>query len=211
MNGTETEVTTPSSRKARAFFIVGIIFEGGLALVGIGLAHLLGVPHPAQAIGFDLASFVQGCLATIPLVLAMFFCLSVPWRRCREIIDVLRQQLLPLAKHWSIFEIFLIAALAGFGEEVLFRGVIQRAIVGEGENLNRTVLAVGITSLLFGQLHAVTFSYGVFASLVGVYLGTVFLLTENLLVPIVAHGLYDFIALLYLTRLYQGQPATGSS
>jgi len=202
----KTKLTRESPEKARAFFILGVGFEGGLALLAIGLAYLLGLPHPAQAIQIHVGGFLQGCLATVPMLLGMLFFLTVPWRRCREIIEVLREHLLPLARHWGILEIFLIATLAGFGEEVLFRGVIQRAIQGEEENLGRVLLAIGVTSLLFGQLHAVTISYGVFGALVSIYLGIIFLLTENLLVPIVAHGLYDFIAMVYLTRIYPPEP-----
>ena len=43
-------------------------------------------------------------------------------------------------------------------------------------------------------------SYFAFATLIGIYLGGLLLWTDSLLVPIVAHAVYDFIALLYGTR-----------
>jgi membrane protease YdiL (CAAX protease family) len=55
-----------------------------------------------------------------------------------------------------------------------------------------------LASLLFGLLHPLTVMYFVLASLVGVYLGCWQLATDNLLVVIVAHALYDFVALVYL-------------
>jgi hypothetical protein len=60
---------------------------------------------------------------------------------------------------------------------------------------------VGIAALLFGVAHWLTMSYAVFATLIGVYLGILFLFTENLLAPIVTHALYDVVALSVLVRL----------
>jgi uncharacterized protein len=48
--------------------------------------------------------------------------------------------------------------------------------------------------------HWLTMSYAVFATLIGVYLGILFLVTENLLAPIVTHALYDVVALSVLVR-----------
>jgi hypothetical protein len=62
-------------------------------------------------------------------------------------------------------------------------------------------LAVGIAALLFGAAHWLTMSYAVFAALIGVYLGILFLVTENLLAPAVTHALYDIVALSVLVRL----------
>jgi membrane protease YdiL (CAAX protease family) len=40
----------------------------------------------------------------------------------------------------------------------------------------------------------------------GVYLGGLLLLTDNLLAPIATHAVYDFVALIYLTRSRPPQP-----
>jgi len=42
--------------------------------------------------------------------------------------------------------------------------------------------------------------YALLAGVVGLYLGGLYLLTGNLLVPIVVHALYDVVALGYLRR-----------
>jgi membrane protease YdiL (CAAX protease family) len=57
-----------------------------------------------------------------------------------------------------------------------------------------------LASLVFGLLHALTATYAVLATFMGVYLGAVWLGTGNLLVVVLAHALYDFAALVYLTR-----------
>jgi uncharacterized protein len=48
--------------------------------------------------------------------------------------------------------------------------------------------------------HWITRTYALLAALVGLYLGGLWLWTGNLLVPIVAHALYDFVALIWILR-----------
>ena len=56
------------------------------------------------------------------------------------------------------------------------------------------------SAILFGVLHAMTPSYAVLATGMGIYLGLVFVFTDNLLSAVVAHALYDFVALVWITR-----------
>jgi membrane protease YdiL (CAAX protease family) len=75
--------------------------------------------------------------------------------------------------------------------------VVQEAFTG-WFNVWIGVLAA---SLLFGLLHAITFTYAVLAALMGAYLGLVFAYADhNLLVIVVTHALYDFVVLLWLLR-----------
>jgi membrane protease YdiL (CAAX protease family) len=46
----------------------------------------------------------------------------------------------------------------------------------------------------------VTPAYVVLAAVAGLYFGVLYLLSENLLVVAIPHGLYDFVALAYLVR-----------
>ena len=89
-----------------------------------------------------------------------------------------------------------ISILAGFGEEILFRGVIQHALTG----VTGWAMALVVTSLLFGVAHIVTVSYFWYASVFGAAAGGLLLITGNLLAPIVTHVIYDFLALVYLVR-----------
>jgi len=87
-----------------------------------------------------------------------------------------------------------LGAAAGIGEEMLFRGVLQFEL---GSRLGSEVLAVGLTSVVFGALHAVTPLYAGLAALASVYFGWLYLATGNLVVPIITHAFYDWAALLY--------------
>ncbi|MEM9948755.1 MAG: CPBP family intramembrane glutamic endopeptidase [Cyanobacteria bacterium P01_D01_bin.36] len=76
-----------------------------------------------------------------------------------------------------------IGLLPGMSEELLFRGVMLPAF-----GLNAT--GVAFSSLCFGIMHVSRphqWPYGIWATGVGVLLGTSAVLTGNLLVPIVAH------------------------
>jgi len=61
-------------------------------------------------------------------------------------------------------------------------------------------LAILISSAFFGLMHAVTATYAVLAAIIGAFFGLVYWYTDNLLVVVIAHALYDFLALLYLMR-----------
>ena len=94
----------------------------------------------------------------------------------------------------------LISLFAGAGEEMLFRGLIQAGLDEWMTGPAGAWIALAVASLLFGLAHMVSATYAVVAALIGAYLGALLIATDNLLAPIVAHGLYDFVALIYLVR-----------
>jgi membrane protease YdiL (CAAX protease family) len=78
---------------------------------------------------------------------------------------------------------------------MLFRGLLQFELI------SRTGLglaaSLGLSSLIFGLLHAVTPLYAIMAALASVYFGLLYIVFDNLAVPIACHSLYDIGALLY--------------
>lgn len=95
----------------------------------------------------------------------------------------------PLVRGASLFSIVVVAVLAGFSEELLFRGLLQPRV------------GVLLASILFGAFHGPSFSLaplGVWAAAVGGFLGVLYLDSGNLLVPMSIHGVYDFLALVYV-------------
>ena len=68
-------------------------------------------------------------------------------------------------------------------------------------------LAVALTSIVFGLAHFISFTYAAYATVVGVYLGVLLIVFDNLLVPVLAHATYDFVALVYL--IYVRPPTNG--
>jgi len=100
----------------------------------------------------------------------------------------------PLMASCTLVDLFGISVLAGVGEEMLFRGLMQDLFA----NWIPLAAAVVLAAVLFGMMHAVTVTYAVLAAVIGIYLGAVYVWTDNLLAPMIAHGLYDFVVLLYL-------------
>ena len=91
----------------------------------------------------------------------------------------------------SWFSIALLSTVAGVGEEVLFRAVLQGGLSVHTD----PVVGVLAASFLFAVCHALTKGYFAAAFCIGIYLSAVWQAAENLLAPIVAHTVYDFLAL----------------
>ncbi len=182
------------------FAITALLVEGGTGLVAVALGWALGYP-PGDAVAWELAGLAWGAAAAMPLLAVMGAWVWIPWRPFRDLLGLLDETVLPLFRNCHLADLLLVSALAGLGEEMLFRGVLQRAIAGGLEGPWNEAVALVVSGVLFGLAHYLTRTYAVLAALIGWYLGWLWLATGNLLVPIVAHGLYDFLALVYLTRL----------
>ncbi len=111
----------------------------------------------------------------------------------------------PRQVEWLIGEMFpsgstaqfaMVAILAGVGEELLFRGALQTKI----GDWTTPLIGLTITSLLFGLAHALSKLYFLFAVAVGGFLGWLAWRYDDLVAPMVAHSVYDFLALVYLSR-----------
>lgn len=80
-------------------------------------------------------------------------------------------------------DVLWLGLLPGLSEELLFRGVLLPALGGGA-------IAVGVSGLCFGVSHMSGKSqwpYALWASIVGIILGSATLATGNLLVPVLAH------------------------
>ena len=173
-----------------------LAFEGGLGFLALGLGWLCGVA-PLATLRFTPGSLVTGILATVPMLAffaGLWFSDAAFLRRIRERVH---QAVAELFARASLSEIAVIAGAAGFGEELLFRGFLQNGL----ENVIGRWPALAAASVVFGLVHPVTGAYVVIAAVLGLYLGMLWVATGNLLTPIVAHGLYDFIALAAIMRL----------
>ena len=172
-------------------------FEGGLALLALGLGWLPGVQAPLPKIHWIARDAAWGIVACLPLLVVFFICVRWPVGPLVRIKQLSEEFIREWFASCSVLQLGLISLLAGIGEEMLFRGVIQDTLSAWINPLAGIVLA----SLLFGLMHPITPFYVVLAALMGAFLGWIFIITENLLPPIITHGLYDFLALTYLTRL----------
>jgi membrane protease YdiL (CAAX protease family) len=82
------------------------------------------------------------------------------------------------------------------GEELLFRGALQTKLA----EWTSPIVGLLLTSFLFGLAHALSKLYFLFAIAVGAFLGWLALEYHDLVAPMIAHALYDFVALVYLSK-----------
>jgi len=170
--------------------------EGGLVVAALALGAWVGAP-PFAALAWSWRGLAWGFAATAPLLLGLAWCLRTRFPPVVRMVRLVEERMAPLFAGSTAAELALVAALAGLGEEALFRGVVQTALAVRLP----AWAAVAITAAGFGLAHWLTPAYAVLAGIVGAYLGWAFLASGNLLVPIVAHALYDFIALAILLAM----------
>ncbi|HVO70457.1 MAG TPA: type II CAAX endopeptidase family protein [Aggregatilineaceae bacterium] len=96
-----------------------------------------------------------------------------------------------------VYDVLLFGLLAGIPEEILFRGAMQAA------------LGWGITSVLFGALHAVSPAYFAYATLAGLLLGGLAIWRGGLWTPIAAHVTIDTCMFILLLLRWRHAPCRG--
>lgn len=187
------------------FFQLACAIELSLLMVAAALAAL--ADHPLLSdLHWDAGDLALGVAASVPLYVLFQWMLGSSFAPFARIRHELVHKLRPLFAPWSLAQLGLISLLAGIGEEVLFRSVIQGALATH----TGPVIALASASVLFGCAHFVTPGYAVVTAAIGVYLGVLWLGSGNLLTPIVAHATYDFIALVYFLRVWDG-PGSGAA
>lgn len=97
---------------------------------------------------------------------------------------------------YSWGKLIVISALAGVGEELLFRVGLQAWFA---THIN-IYLAILLPALIFGFLHFISFIYFVVATLVGIVFGIAYHFTDSVMLIMLWHGVYDLIALAVLVK-----------
>jgi membrane protease YdiL (CAAX protease family) len=140
--------------------------------------------NPLHPWSWNLRDTGYGMLATLPMLAFFFASMRFPLGPLRAIREFLVEHLGPILNQCTWYDLLLVAAMAGLGEEILFRGLLQPWI------------GLFASNVVFGVVHSVTPLYAVLAALIGAYLGALQTVTNNLWPPVLAHALYDFVAFL---------------
>jgi membrane protease YdiL (CAAX protease family) len=191
---------------SRRFLITALAFEGGLGVVALALGFLIG-PSPLESLfrePFGFGAWLQsagvGLLAAVPMLVGLLLLDRFAWGPLRELQALVETHLTPLFAPLSVVHLLVISLAAGIGEELLFRGWLQEGLARWIGPPLGAVVGLLLASLVFGACHWLTTTYAVLAALVGIYLGGLYLVTDDLLVPMVTHAAYDFVALIYLAK-----------
>jgi hypothetical protein len=187
-----------ANAERRQFLRLAFTIEGGLLMLAFLVAWLLGqAPWIKVRLAFD--SVALGMAATIPLLmfLAFTYFTRIPGLvRFRELTRELLHKPLVVCG-W--LDLCAVALSAGVAEEFMFRGVLEPWLSPLG-----TVFSILVCNLIFGLCHALTVTYFVFATVVGIYLSLTMKWTvePNLVIPICCHALYDFAAFIAIRNSF---------
>ena len=187
-------------------FLLGMQFIQflGLFLIPSLLFGYLSAPHPLHHLGFKKADngvfYLLGLLlllVSFPLVeqigvwnrMIQFPPSMAKWIREKEdsaarIIEFM------LSKHSVkalLMNIIFIAGLAAFGEELFFRGVLQRIFIRMFKNPWAGII---ITAFLFSAIHMQFYGF-LPRFLLGIFLGLIYWYSGSLWPAILAHFIYD--------------------
>ena len=110
-----------------------------------------------------------------------------------------------LAKSDSIAElimsILVIGVIAGIGEELVFRGIIQRKLM---KGLKNYHLAIWVSAIIFSAIHFQF--YGFLPRVVlGALFGYLYVWTGNIWIPIAAHTFNNTLAVLLFHFIHKGK------
>lgn len=188
-----------SEQPDRAQFLnLAALLEGGLVGAAVVTGWFLGL-EPLALMRWDLGAIAWGIAATLPLIGLLLLSIRFPIPPIARVQTILVDEMGPFLAACKPWDLVFLAMLAGFGEELMFRGVLQPVF----ERLGPSAGLIG-SNVIFGLAHARTATYAVLAGAIGVYLGVVLDASgeRNLLAPIVTHALYDYLAFLIVLRLY---------
>lgn len=180
--------------------LTGTNFLGLLVVSALYLAwrsewSLVGVQRPTLR---DLGVMVGGAITLISIILALEFVLSQFGLQPDENVAVVTGRDHPELYLYYIPIVLLLNAPA---EELLFRGIVQ----GLFRRAYGIVPGILAASLLFGLIHSIALvgegsaaAYIAIAIASGLILGAVYEYTENILVPIIVHAIWNILVYLSL-------------
>lgn len=158
---------------------------------------LMGGPSAFQSrFTFSWGATGYALLLSLPMFGALYFAVRTEWEPLSRLRKEIEEKIVPIFANCNVFDLAVIAFLAGAGEEIFFRGWMQAALA----NRLGVLLGILIASAIFGFAHYLSAVYAIYAGLTGLYLGVIYQMSGNLYIVMGIHALYDFIALVYLVR-----------
>jgi membrane protease YdiL (CAAX protease family) len=181
------------SESADELFYSGTCFEFGLAGLAVVIGKLLDVN--ALGAGFELSPWALGAglLWTLPPLAFVSSIRLLDLEQLKEIEAITKEFAQKLFVDRSNAQLALFCFAAGFGEELLFRGVLHQKLEILFGSFFPAAAAVAVG---FGAAHFLTPAYFVISGLSSFIFSFMFASSgSNIVVPIVSHAVYDFIAL----------------
>lgn len=127
----------------------------------------------------------------LSVVSIFLFWLGKYFKPLGDLRSIVVDQLAPIFCQLTWADIFVLALVSGFCEEVMFRGVVQQQF------------GLWWASLAFGLFHCPSFkhlSYGLWALAAGLLLGYIVIYTGSLWPAIITHAVSNVLSLVFLRR-----------
>ena len=193
------------------FFLMAISAGALAACVGVSFVGGLVTGVPAAGFFdrsdiFEPATWAAAVTITLPMFALLYFERRTRIVWLRELWHLSSELLGPVVARVTFAELLVVSLFAGFGEELLFRGFLQSWLGGHG-----LLVALIVPNVLFGVLHWISRNYAVCSFCIGLYFSCLlhFADSVNLTALIIAHSLYDLVALLCLAQEMRQQDAAG--
>jgi membrane protease YdiL (CAAX protease family) len=188
------DMTDEKDIKQENLLLLVVVIEGILFFIALIWGHMAKI-NPLRSVHFSYHHLFIAVIAAIIMVIVSYLAVNqlskfIPF--FKNLKDAYGSVAF-MAKDITIPQAIIIGITSGFVEEFFFRGILQQQF------------GIVVASLVFGLLHmgnAKTLAYGIYAVVIGLYLGWLYIITGNLLVPITVHVLNNIIALPYMRYYY---------
>jgi len=218
-----SEASTQPEAPERIGFWPMMGFQLAIAVLGLGLGLGMGLWQRTPVLADDATLYsanwwgrgwiwaLSGGLLVSVLLLGGVWLLRrsrLVW--LRRIEELLEQSLVPSLRRFRGWQLMALAAAAGIGEELCFRWALQGIVeagllrwlagwqLAGGPEIWAYGVALGLVSVLFGLLHAITPGYFVIAAAMGLIFGLLVPVGLGLVGVMIAHAVYDYLAFLWL-------------
>ena len=209
MDQTEQQEQSPDE-----VFLTAVLFESALAVLALFLGWLMGpsarnlVPElSSEQLWPVFSGLGLGLVAAVPILVAVELIRRVPWEPILELERLTEDGMIQSLLKLRPGELIVISLCAGIGEELLFRGWLMYWLADgmalaspETDRMGILMVALVVSSIVFGFFHPITRLYVFLATLMGLYFGALVIWSGNLLVPITAHAAYDAAQLMIARR-----------
>ena len=171
-----------------------VLVEGGLIVIALLWAYVRKLP---LELAFTPDSFFLAAAFALPPIVLNFVCFFGPFsnrpffQNSKIFVETIIK---PLARDLDIYSCFFVSCVAGFSEELFFRGVLLTEIGIFASSIVFVLLHLGISIMQYRLI-------ALFYFLISVYISYIYLFS-SLFVVMALHAIYDFILFLYLKHHY---------
>ncbi len=167
-----------------------VLTEGFLFVVALIWGYYINV-NPFALISFNLKDILLAFAACLLLITINFISIRYLSKYINffEIIKKSFTRVSNVFQDTNWYQAIIIGLISGTAEELFFRGILQEQF------------GIIFASLIFGLFHISdkeTVNYGIYTVVVGFYLGGLYILTGNLLVPLLVHVINNILAIPYI-------------